>query len=78
MRLVLEKSLNSTCLACMNPIQSIALGQKIARPEANMFYIDLYRENLQKSSYLKPEGPGLWYLVHIASPSGPLPSLLKL
>ena len=39
-------------------------GQKWLHPGADIFYIDLYRENLQKSSYLKPEGLGLWYLVH--------------
>ena len=37
----------------------------MARPEADMFYIDLqYEKNLQKSSYLKLEGHDLWYLVH--------------
>ena len=39
----------------------------MALPRAGMFYIDLYRGKLQKSSYLKSEGPGfdIWY---IASP----------
>ena len=35
-----------------------------------MFYIGLYRENMKKSSCLKPQGLDIWY---VASPIGPLP-----
>ena len=42
-----------------------------------MLNIDLYRENLQKSSYLKPEGHGIFKdFLYIATLSGPLPRLL--
>ena len=44
----------------------------MAATRGHMFYIGLYRENLKKSSCLKPESLDIWYL---ASPSGPLPSL---
>ena len=42
-----------------------------------MFYIALYKENILKSSSLKPQGLELdiWY---VASTSEPLPSLFKL
>ena len=43
----------------------------------HMFYLSLYRENMNKSSCLKPQGLESWYW-YVASPSGPLPSLLKL
>ena len=35
----------------------------MACPESDMFYIGLYRENMKKSSCLKPLGLELWYLV---------------
>ena len=35
-----------------------------------MFYIGLYRENVKKSSSLKPQG--IWY---VASPGGSLPNI---
>ena len=37
-------------------IQIVALGPKMAPPRGQMFYIGLYRENVKKSSCLKPEG----------------------
>ena len=41
--------------------QIIALGSKMVQPQGHLFYIDSYREKLQKSSlkFLKLEGPGL-------------------
>ena len=38
-------------------------GPKWPCPRVHCFYIELYRENLKKSSALKPQGSGLWYLV---------------
>ena len=38
-------------------------------------YIQMYRDNMKKSSCLEPLGREPWY---VASPSGPLPSLFKL
>ena len=55
------------------------MGHKWACPWGYMWYIGLYRENIKKSSCLKPQGIELWYLVcSITKTSGPLPSLFKL
>ena len=48
--------------------------QKLAPPWVHMFYIGLYLERTW--NYLLGLDP--WYLVCIASPNGPLPSLFKL
>ena len=37
-------------------VQILALGPGMARPRGLMFDIGLYRENVEKSSSLKPEG----------------------
>ena len=35
--------------------QMMSLGPKMAPPRGHMFYIGLYRENMKKSSCLKPQ-----------------------
>ena len=38
-------------------------GKKWARHRGHMFCIDVYRENMKKSSFLNPQGTEPWYLV---------------
>ena len=40
-----------------------APGAQSGSPEGHMFYIGLYRENMKKSSCLKPQGTESWYLI---------------
>ena len=37
-------------------VQIMPLGSKMALPQGHIFYIGLYRENMKKSSCLKPQG----------------------
>ena len=69
--------MTSTKIVQIMPI--MPMGHKWACPWGYMWYIGLYRENIKKSSCLKPQGIELWYLVcSITKTSGPLPSLFKL
>ena len=47
-------------------------------PWGHMFYIGLYRENIEKSSCLKLQGLKSIDIWHVASSSRPLQSLSKL
>ena len=56
-------------------VQIMPLVPKMGPPGGHMFYIGLYRENMKKSSCLKPQGLDIW---DVASSSESLASLFKL